>query len=110
MRNTTNCSPKSYIVSVIKGSVTEKREVDFSNWGVCVQSTENNCVAITCGSQHGGSAVNGIFNGCDGGKSCQKFLFCQDEIKVLYKASRDDFVNEDPTFHLSPLAYREVTK
>ena len=108
LRNETDCRTKSYIVSVIKGSVTEKKEVDFSSWGVCVNSTENGCLAITCGNLHGGSARNGIFNGCDGGKSCQQFLFCQDYTKVLYKASRDDFVQEDPTFHLSKLAYKEV--
>lgn len=110
-RNLTECKPlNKFIVSIDKGSFVEKKEIDFSSWGVCVQSVENDCIAITCGSQHGGSAVNGVFNGCDGGKSCQKFLFCQDGSKVLYKASREDFVEEDPTFHLSKLAYKEVTK
>ena len=110
-KNSTTCVPlNKFIVSIDKGSVTEKKEVDFSSWGVCVNSTENGCLAITCGTLKGGSARNGIFNGCDGGKACQKFLFCEDGTKVLYKASRNDFVEEDPTFHLNKLAYSEVGK
>ncbi len=108
-KNTTACNPlNKFIVSINTSSTTEKKEIDFSSWGVCINSTENGCLAITCGTLKGGSARNGIFNGCDGGKSCQRFLFCQDGIKVLYKASRNDFVEYDPTFHLSPLALKEV--
>lgn len=110
LKNATSCSPKSYVISSVQGTTTQIKEIDFSSWGVCVNSTENGCLAITCGTLKGGSARNGIFNGCDGGKSCQKFLFCQDGIKVLYKASRDDFVGEDPTYHLSKLTYSEVGK
>jgi len=110
LKNTTNCYTKSFVVTVVKGPVTEIKEVDFLSWGICVNSTENGCLAITCGTLKGGSARNGIFNGCDGGKSCQKFLFCEDGTKVLYKASRNDFVQQDPTFHISPLAYKEVGK
>lgn len=109
-RNNTDCKPSKFVVLIDKGSAAGQKEVDFSSWGVCVNSTENNCLAITCGTLKGGSARNGIFNGCDGGKSCQKFLFCRDSIKVLYKASRDDFVTEDPTFQLHKLEYGEVTK
>src|SRR3989338_6358250 len=91
-KNITECeSNGKFIASIDKGSAIEKKEVDFSNWGVCVNNTENNCLAITCGTLKGGSARNGIFNGCDGGKSCQKFLFCGDGTKVLYKASRNGF-------------------
>ena len=108
LRNKTDCNTISYIVSVNKGSVIERKEVDFSNWGVCVNSTENGCLAITCGTLKGGSARNGIFNGCDGGKSCQKFLFCQDSTKILQKASRDNFVENDPTYHLPELALKGV--
>ena len=108
-KNSTECnSLNKFIVSINKGLITEKKEVDFSSWGVCVQSVENNCIAITCGTLKGGSARNGVFNGCDGGKSCQKFLFCKDGTKVLYKASRTDFVSEDPTFHLDKLYVKEV--
>ncbi len=108
-RNATECKPlNKFTVSVVKGAITERKEIDFSTWGVCIQSVENDCVAITCGTSKGGSAVNSIFNGCDGGKSCQKFLFCQDGTKVLYKNSREDFVEYDPTFHLSKLAYKGV--
>ena len=108
-KNKTDCKPlNKFVVSINKDSLIEKKEIDFSNWGVCVNFTENGCLAITCGTLKGGSARNGIFNGCDGGKSCQKFLFCQDKIEVLYKASRNDFVREDPTFHLPTLALKEV--
>lgn len=71
---------------------------------------ENDCVAVLCGTLEGGRAWNGIFNGCDGGKSCQKFLFCEDGVQVLYKAAREDFVEHDPTFKLDKLAYEEVEK
>lgn len=109
LKNTTTCHSKSFTVSVNKGALIEKKEIDFYSWGVCVQSTENGCLAITCGTLKGGSARNGIFNGCDGGKSCQKFLFCDDgTTKVLYKASREGFTEEDPTFYLSKLEVKEV--
>ncbi|MBI2651225.1 hypothetical protein HYX01_02045 [Candidatus Woesearchaeota archaeon] len=108
-KNMTECSPlNKFVVSINQGSAIEKKEIDFSSWGVCVNSTENNCLAITCGTLKGGSARNGIFNGCDSGKSCQKFLFCQDKTEILYKASRKDFVQNDPTFHLPSLALKEV--
>ncbi|MBI3035445.1 hypothetical protein HYY71_03910 [Candidatus Woesearchaeota archaeon] len=111
IRNTTECTyPKKFTVDINNGIATKKYDIDFSGFGVCVNSTENDCLAITCGSLHGGSARNGIFNGCDGGKSCQKFLFCEEGVRVLYKASRDDFVAEDPTYKLSKLAYKEVGK
>ena len=110
LKNNTECRTNSFVVSTTKGVITEKKEIDFSAWGVCVNSTENGCLAITCGSLQGGSARNGIFNGCDGGKSCQKFLFCQDGTKVLYKGAKSDFNVEDPTFHLSQLNLKEVAK
>ncbi len=109
--NRTECTtPKKFTINISNAVNTKKYDIDFSGWGVCVQSDENNCIAVTCGSQHGGSAVNGVFNGCDGGKSCQKFLFCPDGVKVLYKAASSDFVYEDPTYKLSKLAYKEVGK
>ena len=109
LKNNTNCASKnSYIISIDKGGVNSKKEIDFSNWGVCVQNTENDCLAVTCGTLKGGSARNGIFNGCDGGKTCQKFLFCEDGTKVLYKSSRNEFIEEDPSFHLSKLALKEA--
>lgn len=111
LKNKTECTyPKKFTIDVNNAISSKKYDIDFSSFGVCINTTENNCLAITCGSLHGGSARNGIFNGCDGGKSCQKFLFCEDDIRTLYKASRDDFVAEDPTYKLSKLAYKEVGK
>ena len=107
LENTSTCTPRSFVVSMAdKG----KKEVDYSSWGVCVQSVENDCVAVYCGTLEGGSAWNGVFNGCDGGKSCEKFLFCKDGYKVLYKASREDFVEWDPTFKLNKLDLMGVGK
>lgn len=108
LKNTTACHSKSFIVSVAKGSEIEKKEIDYYGWGVCIQEIEGNCLAITCGTLSGGSAWNGIFNGCDGGKSCQKFLFCENGMKVFYKASREDFAEEDTTYKLSKLIAKEV--
>ena len=108
LRNSTECRPVSYVITTERNSLIQKKEIDFSGWGVCVNSTENGCIAITCGTLKGGSARNGIFNGCDGGKSCKKFLFCQDGVKTLYKSSRDDFVREDPTYNLPELQLKEV--
>ena len=108
-RNSTKCQPlNKIIISIPKDAAIEKKEIDFSKWGACINATENDCLAITCGFEQGGSAVKGAFNGCDGGKSCQKFLFCPDGIKVLYKASRADFVERDPTFRISKLDLNEV--
>lgn len=108
-KNSTECkSLGKFIVSFDHDSSIQKKEVDFSNWGVCVSSTENGCLIITCGTLKGGSARNGVFNGCDGGKACQKFLFCQDGIKILQKASRKDFVEADPTYNLPELAVKGV--
>ncbi len=105
VKNTTNCRPRSFVVSV-NG---ERKEIDFYGWGVCIQEVENNCLAVICGTLSGGSAWNGQFIGCDNGKSCQKFLFCEDgTTKALYKASREDFVEEDPTFQLTKLELKGV--
>lgn len=101
-------SKNSFIVSVNKNNEIVKKEVDFSRYGVCIQEKENDCVAIICGTLEGGSAANGIFNGCDNGKYCQKFLFCDDKIKVLYKGFREGFEEQDPSFHLPKGEIKEV--
>ncbi|MBI2650460.1 hypothetical protein HYX04_04040 [Candidatus Woesearchaeota archaeon] len=109
-KNSTECQPPTkFIVSSIKDSITEKKEIDFSSWGACVQNTENDCLIVTCVSLYDG-AHNGQFTDCKGGKSCQKFQFCKDSVKVLYKNSRDDFVEYDPSFYLPQLAIKEVGK
>ena len=107
-KNVSECYTKTFVVSIDKGSSIKKMELDFSEWGVCVQSNENGCIVVTCGTLKGGSARNGIFNGCDGGKACQKFLFCNDGVKVLYKDSTSDFREKEPTFRLRRLGYKEV--
>lgn len=105
--NITDCRTSSFVVSIIKGDVTEKKEIDFSNWGACIYGMEDNCMIVTCVS-HDDGTFKGQFTDCKGGKSCQKFQICDNQIKVFYKNSREDFVEEDPTFYISKLAYREV--
>lgn len=106
-----NCeSRNSFIVTVNRNNEVVKKEVDFSRYGVCIQEKENECVAIICGTLEGGSARNGIFNGCDGGKYCQKFLFCDSETKVLYKGFRENFEKADPAFQLPKGEIKEVSK
>ena len=104
LKDKTICSPSSFEITI----GNDKKEIDFSSWGVCVQENEGDCVAILCGTLQGGSARNGIFNGCDGGKSCKKFLFCPNDVKVLVKSSGDDFVSENPTYNLPNLDISEV--
>ncbi|MBI2101434.1 hypothetical protein HYT53_02385 [Candidatus Woesearchaeota archaeon] len=109
-RNLTECKPHDkFIVSINKGAVVEKKEIDFSQWGACIQNTENNCLIVTCVSNEDG-AFKGQFTDCKGGKSCQKFEICDNKVRVFYKNSREDFVEEDPTFYLSKLALMEVGK
>ena len=98
-KSRSECRPKSFEITINKGIRTEKKEIDFSGWGVCIQENEGDCIAVLCGTLEGGSARNGIFNGCDGGKQCKKFLFCDDEVKVLVKGSQPGFVEESATWN-----------
>ena len=102
------CKPNKIVITTNKLLSTEKKEIDFSSYGVCVQENENGCIAVICGTLKGGSARNGIFNGCDGGKQCQKFLFCEDGDRVLFKGSLGSFVEDDPTFRLPKLQLKKV--
>lgn len=107
-KNKTDCQPPTkFIVSITKSSATEKKEIDFSDWGRCINNVENNCLVVTCVSLYDG-AHRGQYIDCRGGKSCQRFKICDDKIKVYYKNSREDFVEEDPSFYLNKLAFREV--
>lgn len=109
-KNRTECKPNDkFIISIDQGTATLKKQLDYSEWGPCIYNAENNCLIVTCQSRYDG-AHKGQFTDCNGGKSCQKFLFCKDETKVFYKNSRNDFVEEDPTFYLSKLALKEMTK
>ena len=107
LKNRTDCHTNSYLVSVDKGSAIVKKEIDFSSWGACIYNAENNCLIVTCQSIYDG-ANDGQFHGCKSGTSCQKFIICDDKVQVFYKNSRNDFVAEDPTFHLSKLALKEA--
>jgi len=107
-RNSTECSPlNKFTVTISRGSITEKKEIDFSDWGACIYNKENDCMVVTCQSRYDG-ANDGQFHGCTSGTSCQKFEICENKIKVSYKNSRENFVEEDPTFHLAKLALKEV--
>ena len=109
-KNSTECTPPNkYIVSIDKGATTEKKEIDFSDWGPCIYNAENNCLIVTCVSNEDG-AFKGQFTDCKGGKSCQRFEICDNSIKTFYKNSRDNFVENDPSFYLGKLILTEVTK
>jgi hypothetical protein len=113
-RNKTECKPnEEFIVSIDQGTATLKKQLDFSEWGPCVYSQEtinsNSCLVVTCVSLYDG-AHKGQFTDCEGGKSCQRFEICDGSITSLYKNSREDFVEDDESFHLSKLALTEVAK
>ena len=108
--NKTECRPSNnFVISIDKGNTILKKQIDFSDWGPCIYSTENNCLIVTCVSNEDG-AFKGQFTDCKGGKSCQKFVICDNSIKTFYKNSREDFVESDPTFFLDKLAIQEVGK
>lgn len=107
LKNKTDCISKSFTVTITKGSATEKKGIDFSQWGACIYNNEDNCLIVVCQSIYDG-ANDGQFHGCKGGTSCQKFEFCDNGIKISYKNSRNEFVEYDPTFYLPKLALREV--
>lgn len=113
-KNTTECKPNDeFVISINQGAATLKKQLDYSNWGPCVYSQEtinsNSCLVVTCVSLYDG-AHNGQFIDCRGGKSCQRFEICDNNIKTTYKNSREDFVTEDPSFHLGKLALGEVAE
>ncbi|MBI1935517.1 hypothetical protein HYS31_03675 [Candidatus Woesearchaeota archaeon] len=107
-KNSTKCtSLNRFIVSITKKSSVEQKEIDFSQWGACIQEAENDCIIVTCVSKYDG-AHNGKFTGCNGGKSCQKFEICSGSIKSYYKNSREGFAEKDPTFRIPKLEIKEV--
>ena len=109
-KNETRCNPENkFVFSINQWNMEIRKQIDFSDWGPCIYSTENNCLIVTCVSNEDG-AFKGQFTDCKGGKSCQKFVICDDSIKTFYKNSREDFVESDPTFFLNKLAIQEVGK
>ena len=109
-KNSTKCEPNDeFIISINQGAATLKKQIDFSDWGPCVYESQNSCLIVTCQSIYDG-ANDGKFHGCKGGTSCQKFEICGNSIRTFYKNSRDDFVADDPSFHLGKLAIKEVAK
>jgi hypothetical protein len=108
--NSTSCvANDEFVISVDQGLTTLKKQIDFSDWGPCVYESQNSCLVVTCVSLYDG-AHKGEFVDCNGGKSCQKFEICDGSIKTSYKNSREDFVADDPSFHLSKLALGEVSE
>lgn len=109
-RNRTECKPNDdFIISIDQGAAVLKKQIDYSDWGPCVYSEENNCLIVTCVSLYDG-AHKGQFTDCKGGKSCQRFEICDDSIKTFYKNSREDFVEEDSSFYLNKLGVKEVSE
>lgn len=109
-KNSTECKPDNkFTVTIDKGTKIEKKEIDFSDWGACINYTENGCLIVTCQSRYDG-ANDGQFHGCKGGTSCQKFEICDNKVKTFYQNSRAGFVENDPSFYLNKLPLAEVTK
>ncbi|MBS3105412.1 hypothetical protein J4234_04095 [Candidatus Woesearchaeota archaeon] len=109
-KNRTECKPNNeFIISIDKGTAVLKQQINYSEWGPCIYNVENTCLIVTCVSNDDG-AFKGQFTDCKGGKSCQRFEICDNSIKTLYKNSREDFVEDDPSFYLSALALGEVPK
>ena len=111
-KNKTECKPnEDFIITINQGTATLKKQIDYSDWGPCIYSQENlngnSCLVVTCVSLYDG-AHKGQFTDCRGGKSCQRFELCDGSIKTFYKNSREDFVEDDPSFHLNKLAIKEV--
>lgn len=110
LRNTTECKPnKEFIISIDQGTAVLKKQIDYSEWGPCIYNAENSCLIVTCVSNDDG-AFKGQFTDCRGGKSCQRFEICDNSIKTFYKNSREDFVENDPSFYLPKLPIKEVAK
>mgnify|MGYP001589182513 CR=1 FL=1 len=113
-KNRTTCEPNDdFIISIDQGAAVLKKQIDFSDWGPCIYSQEtinsNSCLVVTCVSLYDG-AHRGQFTDCRGGKTCQRFEICGSNIKTFYKNSREDFVENDPSFYLPKLGIKEVGK
>ena len=60
------------------------------DFGTCGEiEITNDSIQMKCGSLHGGSARNHIFNGCDGGKSCILYGFYNDHYFIKYKTTSE---------------------
>ena len=106
--NKTVCRPDDkLIISIDKGAIVAKKQIDYSDFGPCVYEEENDCLILTCQSKYDG-ANDGKFHGCKSGTSCQKFKICDGSIKTYYKNSREDFAESDPSFFLPELSLEEV--
>jgi len=108
-KSITECRLDEFIISIDQGVAVAKKSIDFSDWGPCIYEEQNSCLIVTCVSLYDG-AHKGQFTDCNGGKSCQRFEICDDSVKTLYKNSREDFVEDDPSFHLDKLAIQEVSE
>ena len=110
LRNRTECTSQNiYTILINNHGNIRKKQIDFSDWGPCVFNEENDCLIVTCQSIYDG-ANDGRFHNCRDGTSCQRFEICDGSIKTLYKNSRVDFVEDDPTFILNKLILEEVPK
>jgi hypothetical protein len=107
-KNKTTCIPnKEFVIEIDNAGTILKKKIDYSDWGPCIREIQGNCLVVTCVSLYDG-AHNGEFTDCSGGKSCQRFTICEDSITTEYKNSRNDFVEDDPTFYYKRLHVQEV--
>lgn len=109
-KNKTECKPNDkFVISIDQGTATLKKQIDYSEWGHCIYNEEKSCLIVTCVSRYDG-AHKGQFTDCKGGKSCQRFEICDNNIKTLYKNSREGFAEDDPSFYLNKLPLAEAAK
>jgi hypothetical protein len=94
-----NCKDKSMKIGVSKMLSKEMYLLDYSDWGKCSYSPLNDSVLVICDSRYDGNA-DGI---CQQGESCIVFIVDKYTTKRLFKNSRIDFVEEDPTFYQEKL-------
>lgn len=107
-KNKTTCRPnEKFEITINDEKTTLRKQIDYSDFGPCIYEEVDNCLVVTCQSKYDG-ANDGVFHGCKSGTSCQKFEICNGEVKTYYKNSRNDFVEEDPTFVVPKLVAKEV--
>lgn len=108
LKNSTSCKfDDEYLISIDKGSIVLKKQLDYSDFGPCVYEENEGCLIVTCQSKYDG-ANDGKFHGCKPGTSCQKFEICDDGIKTFFKNSRNDYSASDLSFFLPELSLGEV--
>jgi hypothetical protein len=89
------CIDKGMDVYVEKLLKENKYSLDYSDWGKCSYTPSDDSLVIICDSKNDGNA-DGM---CQPGESCISFIVTKNNIVRMFKNSRNDFVESDPTFY-----------